>query len=122
MKVETIYQDLHMTLADTWRRRRKPWSLLIDKERHRGWFGINLEVGSFRILWLYSSWGFGRPSFCLSVFAVSAFRALFDWDTAHISRLGELTGVPFLRSLHSLFWVSWTGYASGSSTEASYVN
>ena len=100
-----------------WRRLRNPFSLRIDRERRRGWFGFDLRVGWLEFVWLFASWGFGRPSFCLRLLGGRrAFSALFMWDTAHVSRLGEITGCRLLRGLHSILWFSWTAWATGDGT------
>ena len=96
-----------------WKRIRKPWSFLWDRQRKRGWIGLNLRLGCFEFMWFYASWGFGRPSLCLRLLAGNrAFNALFMWDTAHTSRLGKVAKV--LTPLQSVLWIRFTGWMTGS--------
>jgi hypothetical protein len=107
-----IQDDKANWLVMAWRRRRNPFWLRIDRDRKRWYAGCNLAIGWFGILWINASRGFGRPSFCIRVLGGKRqFNALFMWDTAHISRMGNIA--KCLTPLHSILWFSWTAWTTG---------
>lgn len=111
---EKIFQSLGISSKPWpwWRRIRKPWSFLNDRQRKRGWVGLNFRIDWLEFVWFYTSWGFGRPTLCVSLLNVGSFKALFMWDTAHVSRLGKVA--KFLTPLQSILWFSFTRFTNGS--------